>query len=73
MLKLADEYSEETGFDGWVTGLFRPEQLAGVAHRLGRNQLVQALLGRMQRIDPSYTPKVTVALTGGTPGDSARP
>ena len=73
LLKLADEYSEETGFDGWVTGLFRLEQLAGVAQRLGRNQLAQALLGRIRKIDPSYVSKVTVAADGGTGENPARP
>jgi len=73
LLKLADEYSQETGFDGWVTGLFRLEQLAGVAQRLGRNQLARELLSRIQRIDPSYVPKASVAAVGSPAGSSERP
>jgi len=61
LLKHADGYLGETGFDGWVTGLFRLEQLAGVAQRAGKPQLARALLERIQKIDPEYVPKLSVA------------
>jgi hypothetical protein len=61
LIKHADSYLDETGFDGWVTGLFRLEQLAGVAQRAGKPQLARALLERIQKIDPGYVPKLNVA------------
>ena len=72
LLKLADRFAGETGFDGWVTGLFRLEQLAGLAQRAGRNQLAQALLERIHRIDPDYVPKVRVAAAGTQADQAAR-
>jgi tetratricopeptide (TPR) repeat protein len=73
LLKHADGYLDETGFDGWVTGLFRLEQLAGVAQRAGRPQLARALLERIQQIDPDYVPKLTVASAAGPGSGSGRP
>jgi tetratricopeptide (TPR) repeat protein len=73
LLKHADGYLDETGFDGWVTGLFRLEQLAGVAQRAGKPQLARALLDRIQKIDPDYVPKLTVASAAGPAGNSGRP
>jgi tetratricopeptide (TPR) repeat protein len=70
LLKHADGYLDETGFDGWVTGLFRLEQLAGVAQRAGRPQLARALLERIQKIDPGYAPKLNLASAAA---NSARP
>lgn len=73
LLTHADGYLDETGFDGWVTGLFRLEQLAGIAQRVGRPQLARALLDRIHRIDPGYVPKLNVASAAGSASGSGRP
>jgi len=73
LLKHADGYLDATGFDGWVTGLFRLEQLAGMAQRAGRPQLARELLDRIHRIDPDYVPKLNVASAAGPASSSERP
>ncbi|MBI3933305.1 MAG: hypothetical protein HY316_01350 [Acidobacteria bacterium] len=54
LIALADRLVNETNFDGWATGLFRLEQIAALADRLGRKELVAALVERMHRIDPGF-------------------
>ncbi|HWP84325.1 MAG TPA: hypothetical protein VNN17_04005, partial [Terriglobia bacterium] len=54
LLRFADRLVRETGFDGWATGLFRLEQIAALADRLGRKELVAALVERMKQIDPGF-------------------
>ena len=54
LIALADRLVDETSFDGWATGLFRLEQLAALADRLGRKELVAALVERMHKIDPGF-------------------
>ena len=61
LLRHADGYLGRAGFDGWVTGLFRLEHLAGVAQRAGRPELARELLDRIQQIDPDYVPRLTIA------------
>ena len=73
LLKYTERYLNATGFDGWVTGLFRLEQLAGVAQRAGKPQLARALLERIQKIDPDYVPKLKIASAAGTASNSGRP
>jgi tetratricopeptide (TPR) repeat protein len=62
LIQLADAFAVSKTLDGWVTGLFRLEELAGAALRAGRPQLAEALLERMHRIDPDYTPSIEKAL-----------
>ncbi len=62
LIQLADRFAASKTLDGWVTGLFRLEELAGVALRAGRPQLAEALIERMHRIDPDYTPSIASAL-----------
>ena len=62
LIRLADGFARSTSFDGWVTGLFRLEQLANVARRAGREKLVEALIERMNRIDPEFTSSVSAAV-----------
>ncbi len=62
LIRLADGFARSNSFDGWVTGLFRLEQLADVARRAGREKLVKALLERMNRIDPEFTSSVSAAV-----------
>jgi tetratricopeptide (TPR) repeat protein len=54
LIKFADGFVGQTNFDGWATGLFRLEQLAGLAQLNGRGELVAAILERMRRIDPTF-------------------
>ena len=56
LIKLADRFAASKSLDGWVSGLFRMEQWAGVALRAGRTKLAEELIERMHRIDPEYTP-----------------
>ncbi len=65
LIQLADRFAASKTLDGWVTGLFRLEELAGGALRAGRPQLAEALIERMHRIDPEYTPSITSALGDG--------
>ena len=62
LIAMADRYAASRSFDGWASGLFSLEQLAGVALRAGRTQLAEALIERMHRIDPEYTPSIEKAL-----------
>jgi tetratricopeptide (TPR) repeat protein len=62
LLKLADGFAASKTFDGWVSGLFRMEELAGVAVRAGRQELAEALIERMHRIDPDYTSDIEKSL-----------
>jgi hypothetical protein len=62
ILKLADGFAASKTLDGWVSGLFRMEELAGVAVRAGRQELARALVERMHRIDSEYTPDIVKAL-----------
>ena len=62
LLKLADGFATSKTLDGWVSGLFRLEELVGVAVRAGRQELAEALIERMHRIDPDYTPDIEKAL-----------
>lgn len=66
LLAFADRVVRETNFDGWATGLFRLEQLAALADRLGRKELVAALVERMHAIDPSFASRFQVSPTGET-------
>lgn len=61
LIAFADRQVEETGFDGWATGLFRLEQIAALADRLGRQELVAALVERMRKIDPGFTSRFDAA------------
>ena len=61
LLKLADRFVGETGFDGWVTGIFRLQQLARFAQKAGRPKLAAALLERAHRIDPNFVSRVQTA------------
>ena len=54
LIALADRLVTETSFDGWATGLFRLEQVAALADRLARKELVAALVERMHKIDPGF-------------------
>jgi tetratricopeptide (TPR) repeat protein len=54
LLSFADRLVDENNFDGWATGLFRLEQIAALAGRLGRGELVAGLVGRMRQIDPGF-------------------
>ena len=65
LIQLADGFAASKTLDGWVTGLFRLEELAGAALRAGRSQLAEALLERMHRIDPEYTPNIAKILGNG--------
>jgi len=65
LIQLADRFAASKTLDGWVTGLFRLEELAGGALRAGRPQLAEALIERMHRIDPEYTPSIARALGDG--------
>ena len=62
LLKLADGFATSKTLDGWVSGLFRLEELVGVALRAGRQKLAEALIERMHRIDPDYTPDIEKSL-----------
>jgi tetratricopeptide (TPR) repeat protein len=62
LIQLADGFAASKTLDGWVTGLFRLEELAGAALRAGRTQLAEELIERMHRIDPDYTPGIAKAL-----------
>jgi hypothetical protein len=62
IIKLADGFAVSKTLDGWVSGLFRMEELAGVGVRAGRQELAEALIERMHRIDPDYTPDIERAL-----------
>ena len=62
ILKLADGFAVSKTLDGWVSGLFRMEELAGVAVRAGRQELAEALIERMHKIDPDYVPDIEKAL-----------
>ena len=65
LIKLADGFAASRTLDGWVTGLFRLEELTGAALRAGRSQLAEALIERMHRIDRDYTPSIEKALANG--------
>jgi len=65
LIQLAEGFARSKTLDGWVSGLFRLEELAGAAQRAGRPQLAEALLERMHRIDPEYTPSIARALGNG--------
>ena len=54
LLKLADRFANEKGFDGWLTGILRLQGLAQIARHAGRNELAEKLLERVRRIDPGY-------------------
>jgi tetratricopeptide (TPR) repeat protein len=58
LIQLADGFAASKTLDGWVTGLFRLEELAGAALRAGRPQLAEALIERMHQIDPDYRSSV---------------
>ena len=62
LIRLADGFARSTSFDGWVTGLFRLEQLADIARRAGREKLVEALVERMNRIDPEFNSNFSAAV-----------
>ncbi len=62
LIQLADGFARSKTLDGWVTGLFRLEELTGAALRAGRPQLAEALLERMHQIDPDYTPSIEIAI-----------
>jgi tetratricopeptide (TPR) repeat protein len=62
LINLADGFAASKSLDGWVSGLFRMEELAGVAVRAGRQELAEALIERMHRIDPEYIPDIEKAL-----------
>jgi len=62
LIQLADGFTASKTLDGWVTGLFRLEELTGAALRAGRPQLAEALMERMHRIDPEYTPSIEKAI-----------
>ncbi|MBI2819772.1 MAG: hypothetical protein HYX73_07320 [Acidobacteria bacterium] len=61
LIAFADRLVGETSFDGWATGLFRLEQLAALADRLGRKDLVAALVERMHQIDPGFASRFRTA------------
>ena len=67
LIAFADRLVGETNFDGWATGLFRLEQLAALADRLGRNELVGALVERMRQIDPGFATRFAPQQSTTTP------
>jgi tetratricopeptide (TPR) repeat protein len=66
LIQLADGFAASKTLDGWVTGLFRLEELTGVALRAGRPELAEALIERMHLIDPEYTPSIEKAIAEET-------
>ncbi len=62
LIQLADRFAASKTLDGWVTGLFRLEELTGAALRAGRPELAEALIERMHLIDPEYTPSIEKAI-----------
>ncbi len=62
LIQLADRFAASKTLDGWVTGLFRLEELTGAALRAGRPQLAEALIERMHLIDPEYTTSIEKAI-----------
>ncbi|MEE2821985.1 MAG: tetratricopeptide repeat protein [Acidobacteriota bacterium] len=58
LIELADRFVDSKTLDGWVSGLFRIQELAVAAVNAGRQELTETLIERMYRIDPEYTPDI---------------
>jgi len=57
LLTIADELAANPRVDAWAVGLFNLQRLAADARRVGKPQLAAALVERMRRIDPHFTPE----------------
>ncbi|HVL67396.1 MAG TPA: tetratricopeptide repeat protein [Vicinamibacterales bacterium] len=58
LLEHAKRFVDRKGFDGWVTGLIRLEQLVQVARQMKRDELARSLAGVLRQIDPQYGNRV---------------
>ena len=56
-LGLADRIAAARHMDGWSLGLLRLYRLRSTAKRANRNELVQALQSRIERVDPKASPE----------------